>query len=66
MKHRVQELMERGMTDPALIAANTMLSKKRVIQVQGWLQTERKPVKAKVAKVTRVKPEVISVFGVRL
>lgn len=61
MKHRVQELMDRGMTDPALIAANTMLSKKRVIQVQGWLATERAPVKAK-----RVKPEVISVFGVRL
>ena len=61
MKHRVQELMERGMTDPALIAANTMLSKKRVIQVQGWLAKERAPVKSK-----RVKPEVISVFGVRL
>lgn len=64
MKQRVQDLMERGMTDPSIIAANTMLSKKRVIQVQRWLAAKRKP--AKRLKVTRVKPQVVSVFGVRL
>lgn len=54
MKLRVQELMSQGMTDPSIIAANTMLSKKQVILAQRWLQTERAPVKAKRAKVTRV------------
>ena len=62
MKLQVQEYMSRGITDPSIIAANTMLSKKQVRLAQEWIKSGR----YREPRAKKTKPEVVTIFGVRL